>query len=160
MGSNRVKLRLVGRVLDIDGPRMMFTRPNAPSFRGRWFVAVPGMDVFLNDEFQTDGTTIAKIEFASGGRATIPPLGYNRKPAGKKTKKISIYPDRSNPIYPQRTMMPIGRVHDFPYVKVVGSRRLALVKPNWCLAFPRDFWAHFAKEREEDFYMGGGGIEG
>lgn len=63
---------LVGRVIDIDGPRLYASRltPNS------WFQAYQGMVTFLRERLQTDKDTQAAVSFIVGGRAGI---GRNTK---------------------------------------------------------------------------------
>lgn len=62
----------LGKVLDIDGRRLMYKR-KFPSGQVGTFQAYPGMKVFLNDHFITDENTLATLEFDIGGRALVSP---------------------------------------------------------------------------------------
>lgn len=62
----------MGRVLDIDGPRLMYRR-RLPSGNVGNFQAYERMPVHLNDHLETDGRTTAALEFTIGGRAVISP---------------------------------------------------------------------------------------
>lgn len=61
---------LAGKIIDIDGPRLYFTRKFSTGVKGV-FQAITGTYVFLNDILQTDRDTRAVIEFCVGGRVTV-----------------------------------------------------------------------------------------
>lgn len=64
LGQERV---LVGRVIDIDGPRLYTNRLKDQS----WYQAYMGMSTFLKEKLRTDNATQAVLQFTVGGRAGI-----------------------------------------------------------------------------------------
>lgn len=61
----------VGRVANIEGPRLMFTRKYLSGKVGT-FQATVGTEICLNDILETDNDTLAEIEFYIGGVINIP----------------------------------------------------------------------------------------
>jgi hypothetical protein len=57
----------VGKVIDIDGPRLYSNRLKSQG----WFQAYSGMRTFLTERLRTDNQTQAVLEFLVGGRAGI-----------------------------------------------------------------------------------------
>lgn len=66
-GSAQNSGKLVGSVVDIDGPRLYTNRLQAKG----WYQAFPGMKAFLSERLRTDNKTQAVVEFLVGGRAGI-----------------------------------------------------------------------------------------
>ncbi len=60
----------VGKIIDIDGPRLMYTRKFLSGQIGT-YQAYPGMVVYLNDHFKADDKTSGAIEFTIGGQANV-----------------------------------------------------------------------------------------
>lgn len=60
----------VGRIANIEGPQLMFTRKYLSGKVGT-FQAVEGTEIFINDILETDKDTLAEIEFYLGGWCTI-----------------------------------------------------------------------------------------
>ncbi len=63
-------LTLVGKIIDVDGPRVWVSRKGSDGTRRR-FQACMGQSVFLGDQLQTDPDTQAVIQFYIGGRAGV-----------------------------------------------------------------------------------------
>lgn len=61
--------QLVGRVIDIDGRKLMTNRMTESS----WFQAYMEMSTFLKERLQTDEHTTATIQFTVNGRSVIAP---------------------------------------------------------------------------------------
>ena len=55
----------VAKVVEIDGPKMTYERKATVA------AAFPFMDTMIKDEYVTDGSTVAAIEFVTGGRVGI-----------------------------------------------------------------------------------------
>jgi len=70
--------KLVGSVVDIDGPRLEFTRRSPVGIVYGWYQAIPGTKIYLNDIFRTQPHTTGTIEFLIGGRAVLPPGTVNQ----------------------------------------------------------------------------------
>jgi FecR-like protein len=60
---------LVGKVIDIDGPRLMTNRLT----ESRWYQGYVQMPTFLAERIKADSETSATIQFYIGGRAVISP---------------------------------------------------------------------------------------
>ena len=63
--------RLVGSIIDIDGPRVWFAREYEPGKELRWFQAYVGMKTYLGMAFRADPATTCTLEFIVGGRAVV-----------------------------------------------------------------------------------------
>ena len=63
------KPSLVGRVIDIDGPRLKTNRLK----EAKWYQAYPKMNTYLKERMKADDKTTATIEFLAGGRAVVAP---------------------------------------------------------------------------------------
>lgn len=61
--------KLVGSVVDIDGPVLMTNRLK----EAKWYQAYPQMKTYLKERMKADEKTTATIEFLVGGRAVISP---------------------------------------------------------------------------------------
>lgn len=55
----------VAKVVEIDGPKMTYERKSATA------LAFPFMNTMVKDEYQTDASTVAALEFVTGGRVGI-----------------------------------------------------------------------------------------
>lgn len=142
------KLILIGRVIDIDGPRLMFHHADKHS-TDTWYQAHVGMNFYLNDEFRTDSKTQATLAFSCGGRVRVPTMHY--KPKVKKSKpKPSIYPNRNSALYPNRnsSAYPGGGISG-AYLKIVGERKAEIFDPYGARIRPAKFWSKFDKQEDE-----------
>ena len=88
--------RLVGSVVDIDGPRLEFTRRYPDRQFIGWFQVAPGMKTYLGDVFRTSPTTTATLEFLVGGRAVLRPRSLFRIVTPKDVTEL----DFSGPMAP------------------------------------------------------------
>ena len=75
---------LVGRVIDIDGPRLYTDRLKPSS----WFQAYSGMSTYLSENFRTDKATQAVLEFVVGARAGIGKNTQVRIVSSRKLEKV------------------------------------------------------------------------
>lgn len=133
--------KLAGKIIDIDGPRVMFTRKFSTG-SGGVFQAHIGLPVFLHDIFQTDKDTEMVIEFSVGGRAKV---GRTERVLVKTFESLITVTSRHSDLY----MTDLNKVKNFQQYEA----KLALkVNP--------DFWSKFDKQKKEFEIKTTGGVLG